>query len=73
MRSRIHRVARGATIALTVVGAVFGSEAGLAASMWGSTLIIVPVMTAIFAIVGALLGGAAELLIRMRHPADFEL
>jgi hypothetical protein len=30
-------------------------------------------MTAIFSLFGALLGGAAEFLIRMRYPADYEL
>src|SRR4051794_12251742 len=65
MRSRIHNAARLGTITLTVVGAVFGSFAGLVASEWGGVFIIVPVLTGIFALLGALLGGAAEFLIRM--------
>lgn len=73
MRSRIHKVARVATIGLSVVGALFGSVAGLTVSEWGGVFVIVPVMTAIFALFGALLGGAAEFLIRMRYPADYEL
>ena len=73
MGSRIHKVARVATIALTSVGALFGAVAGIAVSEWGGVFVIVPVMTAVFALFGALLGGAAEFLIRMRHPADYEL
>jgi len=73
MRSRIHKAARLGTITLTAVGAVFGSYAGLVASEWGGVFIIVPVMTGIFALLGALLGGAAEFLIRMRHALDYEI
>ena len=45
----------------------------MVASEWGGVFIIVPVMTGIFALLGALLGGAAEFLIRMRDPLDYEI
>jgi len=69
----LHRVARLVTIGLTVVGAAFGSIAGVAASAWGGVFVIVPIATAIFAIIGALLGGAIEFTIRLRSPTDYEL
>jgi len=69
----VHKAARIATICLTVVGAAFGSVAGLAASGWGGVFVIVPVATAVFAIVGALVGAAIEFAIRLKHPTNYEL
>jgi hypothetical protein len=69
----LHKVARLVTTGLTVAGAAFGSLAGLAASGWGAVFAIVPVATAVFAIIGALLGGAIEFAIRLRNPTDYEL
>jgi predicted lysophospholipase L1 biosynthesis ABC-type transport system permease subunit len=73
MRSRVHKIARIATFVLTLIGAAFGAVVGVAASMWGGLFVIVPVTTIIFGLFGALLGGAAEFLIRMRCPVDYEL
>ena len=70
---RVHKAARMATIGMTVVGAVFGSVAGVAASSWGGVVVIVPIATAIFAVVGALVGAAIEFAIRWKNPIDHEL
>jgi outer membrane lipoprotein SlyB len=69
----VHKVARIATIGLTVAGAAFGSVVGLAASGWGGVFVIVPVAAALFAIVGALIGAAIEFAIRLAHPTNYEL
>lgn len=69
----VHKVARMATIGLTVAGAAFGSVAGLAGSGWGGVFVIVPLTTALFAIVGALLGAVIEFAIRLKHPTNYEL
>ena len=64
----VYKVARIATIGLTVAGAAFGSVTGLAASGWEGVFVIVPISAALFAIVGALLGAAIEFAIRLKHP-----
>lgn len=69
----LHKAARLVTTVLTVAAAAIGSVAGVAASGWGGVFIIVPVSTAIFAIVGALIGGAIEFAVRMKHPTDYEI
>ena len=69
----LHKVARLVTSGLTVAGAAFGSVAGVAASGWGGVFVVVPVATALFATIGALLGGAIEFAIRLRNPTDYEL
>jgi outer membrane lipoprotein SlyB len=69
----IHKYARLITTALTIVGAAFGAFCGLVVSAWGGVFVIVPVCTAVFGIAGALIGGAIEGAIRLRHPLDYEL
>ena len=41
--------------------------------MWGGIFVIVPVVTAIFAIFGALIGGGVEYVIRLKYPTGDEL
>ena len=69
----LRKVARLVTTGLTVAGAAFGSVVGEATSGWGRVFVIVPVATALFAIIGALLGGAIEFAIRLKYPTDYEL
>ena len=58
---------------LTIAAAAFGAWGGLVASGWGGAFVIVPVTSAVFGVVGALVGGTIEFAIRLRHPLDYEL
>jgi hypothetical protein len=69
----IHKAARTLTTTLTIAGAAFGSLAGLAASMWGGVFVIVPLVTALFGLAGALIGGAIEVALRLKWPLNYEL
>jgi asparagine N-glycosylation enzyme membrane subunit Stt3 len=69
----IHRFARLATTVLTISAAAFGAFFGVVASGWGGIFVIVPVCAAVFGVLGALIGGAIEGAIRLRHPFDYEL
>jgi hypothetical protein len=69
----LHKAARLLTTVLTVAAAAFGSIAGFASSGWGGAFVIIPVSAAIFAILGALIGGAIEFALRMKYPTDYEI
>ena len=73
MAKPIHRAARAFTTILTIAAASFGSFCGLVASGWGGVFVFVPVFTVVFGTIGAIIGGAIEVAIRLRNPADYEL
>lgn len=66
----IHKAAKVGTLILTVAAASLGSFAGVAASGWGGTFVIVPVTTALFTLAGAGLGHAIQLALRLKWPDD---
>ena len=39
--------------------------------MWGGLVVILPVVTTIGAVLGALVGGEIELAIRIKYPMDY--
>ena len=69
----IHKLARLATIIITIAAAAFGAFGGVVASGWGGIFVIVPVGAAVLGILGALLGGAIEGALRLRYPNDYEI